>query len=99
MNQTQAYFLIGAMIGFTLVGIMIYLSANAPPVTAERARLLQEFYDMCCQGKACTDTLYDNRTDECVLTLCAQRLSNDKGCRYKADHSFKSNTTAQVVRE
>jgi len=44
-------------------------------------------YNVCCGGKACSDTYYDNATNECVLTQCVSNplIENKTKCRYPSN--------------
>jgi len=44
-------------------------------------------YNFCCGGKACSDTWYDNSTNECVLMLCESNplIENKSTCRYPSN--------------
>jgi len=44
-------------------------------------------YNFCCGGKACSDTYYDNATNECVLTQCVSNplIENKTKCRYPSN--------------
>lgn len=97
MDNKKTSTIIGIGISIVLCGLMVYLTAITPKMTQAEKEEAQIFFDMCCEGKACTDTYYDNTTDECVLTMCAQKLiMKQEGCRYPADHTLRSNRTAFV---
>ena len=46
-------------------------------------------YNFCCGGEACSDTYYDNTTNECVLTQCISNplIGNKSLCRYPSTFS------------
>lgn len=73
-----------AIIGIVL-GVATVIVGNLGAVDQQSLYEPGGIYYECCHNVTCTDTYFDNDTNECVLVLCRNTpLQGDfKECRYK----------------
>lgn len=62
--------ILGIICSIVIVALIIIIGFKIFSLEFEEPRLT---YNLCCDGEACTDTYYDNATNECVLALSGER--------------------------